>query len=68
MQQLSGSDTGFLYAEQGNNYNHVAMLAIYDPSTAVDGNADGGPLIAARLMAAPYASRIFLPTSRNACM
>ena len=43
MQQLSGTDTGFLYAEQGNTYNHVAMLAIYDPSTAVDGNADGGP-------------------------
>ena len=43
MQQLSGSDTGFLYAEQGNMYNHVASLAIYDPSTAADGNADGGP-------------------------
>ena len=43
MQQLSGTDTGFLYAEQGNTYNHVAMLAIYDPSTAVDGNADGSP-------------------------
>ena len=44
MQQLSGSDTGFLYAEQGNMYNHVASLAIYDPSTAVDGRADGGPV------------------------
>ena len=43
LQQLSGTDTGFLYAEQGNMYNHVASLAIYDPSTAADGNADGGP-------------------------
>ena len=25
-------------------YNHVASLAIYDPSTAADGSADGGPI------------------------
>lgn len=37
MQQLSGSDTGFLTLEKGNNYNHVGALAIYDPSTAPDG-------------------------------
>ncbi len=44
MQQLSGSDNGFLYAEHGNVYNHVASLAIYDPSTAPQANADGGPV------------------------
>lgn len=37
MQQLSGSDTGFLYAEKGNNYNHVGSLAIYDPATTEGG-------------------------------
>lgn len=33
MQQLSGADTAFLYAEHGNTFNHVATLAIYDPSS-----------------------------------
>ena len=37
MQQLSGSDYGFLHAEQGNIYNHISSLAIYDPSTAPQG-------------------------------
>ncbi len=34
MQQLSGTDSYFLYTERGNVYNHVAALGIYDPSTA----------------------------------
>ena len=42
MQQLTGSDNGFLYAEQGNNYNHVAGLALYDPSTAPGGKTSAG--------------------------
>ena len=37
MEQLSGTDTGFLEQEQGNVYLHVAGLAIYDPSTAPGG-------------------------------
>ncbi len=66
MQQLSGSDTGFLYAEQGNNYNHVAGLALYDPSTApvgqvrfkdilthFDARMHRNPLFRRRLVEAP---------------
>ena len=34
MEQLSGTDSYFLYTERGNVYNHVAALGIYDPSTA----------------------------------
>jgi WS/DGAT/MGAT family acyltransferase len=34
MQQLNGTDAGFLEQEKGNVYLHVAGLAIYDPSTA----------------------------------
>ena len=37
MKQLSGADTMFLQFERGNNFMHVASLAIYDPSTAPDG-------------------------------
>jgi diacylglycerol O-acyltransferase len=37
MKQLSGADTMFLQFEQGNNFMHVASLAIYDPSTAPGG-------------------------------
>jgi WS/DGAT/MGAT family acyltransferase len=37
MKQLSGADTMFLQVERGNNYMHVASLAIYDPSTAPGG-------------------------------
>ncbi|MES2263272.1 MAG: wax ester/triacylglycerol synthase family O-acyltransferase [Pseudomonadota bacterium] len=37
MEQLSGTDSLFLYQEKGNNYNHVAALGIYDPSTAPGG-------------------------------
>jgi WS/DGAT/MGAT family acyltransferase len=37
MKQLSGTDAMFLAAEHGNNYMHVASLAIYDPSTAPGG-------------------------------
>nr|AKQ70954.1 wax ester synthase-like Acyl-CoA acyltransferase [bacterium enrichment culture] len=37
MEQLSGTDSYFLYTERGNNYNHVAALGIYDPSTAPGG-------------------------------
>ena len=37
MQQLTGTDTGFLQQEQGNVFLHVAGLAIYDPSTAPGG-------------------------------
>jgi hypothetical protein len=29
MQQQSGSDTGFLYAEPGNMYNHAASEATW---------------------------------------
>lgn len=37
MKQLSGMDAMFLALEHGNNYMHVASLAIYDPSTAPGG-------------------------------
>ncbi|MBF7729925.1 wax ester/triacylglycerol synthase family O-acyltransferase [Pseudomonas sp. N040] len=37
MEQLSGLDNFMLYDEQGNVYNHVAALGIYDPSTAPNG-------------------------------
>jgi len=37
MKQLSGADAMFLQFERGNNFMHVASLAIYDPSTAPDG-------------------------------
>ena len=37
MEQLSGLDNFMLYDEQGNVYNHVAALGIYDPSTAPGG-------------------------------
>jgi WS/DGAT/MGAT family acyltransferase len=37
MKQLSGADTMFLQFEHGNNFMHVASLAIYDPSTAPGG-------------------------------
>jgi len=38
MEQLSGTDSYFLYTERGNVYNHVAALGIYDPSTAPGGH------------------------------
>lgn len=37
MEQLSGLDNYMLYDEQGNVYNHVAALGIYDPSTSPNG-------------------------------
>ena len=37
MPQLSGLDNFTLYDEQGNVYNHVAALGIYDPSTSPSG-------------------------------
>jgi WS/DGAT/MGAT family acyltransferase len=37
MRQLSGSDNIFLISESKNVYNHVAMMMIYDVSTAPDG-------------------------------
>ncbi len=37
MKQLSGADSMFLQMERGNNFMHVASLAIYDPSTAPGG-------------------------------
>ena len=37
MKQLSGADSMFLHFEHGNNFMHVASLAIYDPSTAPGG-------------------------------
>lgn len=37
MEQLSGLDNFTLYDEQGNVYNHVAALGIYDPSTSPNG-------------------------------
>ena len=37
MKQLSGADAMFLQLEHGNNFMHVASLAIYDPSTAPGG-------------------------------
>jgi WS/DGAT/MGAT family acyltransferase len=37
MEQLTGTDSFFLYTERGNAYNHVAALGIYDPSTAPGG-------------------------------
>jgi WS/DGAT/MGAT family acyltransferase len=37
MRQLSGTDNLFLRLEHGNEYMHVAGLAIYDPSSAPGG-------------------------------
>lgn len=37
MDQLSGIDNIFLADEEGNVYNHVAALGIYDPSTSPNG-------------------------------
>jgi WS/DGAT/MGAT family acyltransferase len=37
MKQLSGADSMFLQFEHGNNFMHVASLAIYDPATAPGG-------------------------------
>lgn len=37
MRQLTGFDNFFLESERNNNYNHVAALGIYDPSTASGG-------------------------------
>ena len=37
MEQLSGLDSFMLYDEQGNVYNHVSTLGIYDPATAPNG-------------------------------
>ncbi|MGI9245894.1 MAG: WS/DGAT/MGAT family O-acyltransferase [Steroidobacteraceae bacterium] len=37
MKQLSGADSMFLQFERGNNFMHVASLALYDPSTAPGG-------------------------------
>jgi WS/DGAT/MGAT family acyltransferase len=37
MKQLSGADSMFLQLERGNNFMHVASLALYDPSTAPGG-------------------------------
>ena len=37
MKQLSGSDNIFLVGEHANVYNHVAMMLIYDVSTAPGG-------------------------------
>ena len=38
MKQLSGIDHLFLQMERGNQFMHVAVLGIYDPSTAPGGN------------------------------
>ena len=35
--QLSGVDSLVLHAEQGNTFNHVGALGVYDPSTAPGG-------------------------------
>ncbi len=37
MKQLSGSDNIFLFQEQKNVFNHVAMMMIFDVSTAPEG-------------------------------
>jgi WS/DGAT/MGAT family acyltransferase len=37
VKQLSGADSMFLQFERGNNFMHVASLALYDPSTAEGG-------------------------------
>ncbi len=37
MQQLSGMDATFVYAEGSNSPQHVGSVAIYDPSTSLDG-------------------------------
>lgn len=37
MEQLTGTDSLILYTEQGNTFNHVAALGIYDPSSAPEG-------------------------------
>ena len=42
MRQLSGADSMFLQFERGNNFMHVASLAIYDPSTAPGGGTKRG--------------------------
>lgn len=37
MQQLSGMDAAFVYAEGKNSPQHIGSIAIYDPSTSTDG-------------------------------
>ena len=67
MQQLSGSDNIFLLSEHDNVYNHVAVLLIYDVTTAPDGQVrfkdilshfeeriDSFPMFRRRLVEAPF--------------
>lgn len=67
MEQLTGTDSYFLYTEHGNVYNHVASLGIYDPSTVPGGKfrfkdilrhfsrrLDTNPLFRQRLVTAPH--------------
>jgi WS/DGAT/MGAT family acyltransferase len=67
MEQLGGLESFMLHDEQGNRYNHVAALGIYDPSASPDGKtrfkdilrhfsnrlADF-PIFRRRLVSAPY--------------
>jgi WS/DGAT/MGAT family acyltransferase len=67
MPQLSGLDNFTLYDEQGNVYNHVAALGIYDPLTSPGGRTrfkdilhhfksrmDEFPIFRRKLVSVPY--------------
>ena len=67
MKQLTGTDSLFLHLERGNAYNHVAALAIYDPSGAPGGKVrfkqilahfaahlDDDPIFRRRLALVPF--------------
>jgi diacylglycerol O-acyltransferase len=46
MQQLSAIDATFLYTESSHAPQHIAILSIYDPSTAVDGRVTFDEIVA----------------------
>lgn len=67
MEQLSGVDNFMLYDEQGNIYNHVSALGIYDPTTSATGQTrykdilqhfkcriSDFPIFSRRLVTVPY--------------
>jgi diacylglycerol O-acyltransferase / wax synthase len=46
MQQLSAIDSSFLYTESSHAPQHIAILSIYDPSTAPDGRVSFDEIVA----------------------
>ncbi len=63
MQQLSAQDAQFLYLETANNYAHVTMVTILDPSSATGERFDFDTVLAhirGRLHASPVFQRRLL--------